>query len=275
MVVIEFDYHSTRLNEEAMLSWFPGLFFLRRVDGDQLVKNHNRHISKYFHENAETETIRDQLRNLFARFASLECAHTDWLYGSLTHNMRRTIYDRRKHLGRKECRQQFVVFACLAGYVPSQRLAEVLANFLSKEIHSVLGLVQLYRLREWGFAAHELYGLVFEPIHLQLASHLARPGPAVGHGWPLPSFYDPREELGRKAIADALRGLAADHHKGRRQNRRLRPHGSGFSSNCRLLKWTHGSDESEDWRTDSRQVVFSSASQRVPRSWRCYALSRL
>jgi hypothetical protein len=123
MVVIEFDYRSTRLNEEAMLSWFPGLFSLRRVDDDQLVENLDRPISKYSHEEAETETetetIRDRLRNLFTWFESLECARTDWLYESLTHDMRRTIYDRRKHLGRKECRQQFVVFACLAGYVPS------------------------------------------------------------------------------------------------------------------------------------------------------------
>jgi hypothetical protein len=217
MVLIEFGHRRTRLNDEVMLLWFPGLLFLGRVDGDQLVKELDRHISQYVHENVETETIRDYLQGFFGRFESMDCRRTEWVYDTLIHNLRRTVYDRTKHLGRKECRQQFLVLACLAGCVSSKRLAEVLTRFLSKNIKSVVCLEQPFYLREWGFAIHELYGLVYEPILLHLASHFTRPG--LGYSWAPPSFRDPREEMVRKAIADVQRQQVANHYRGRRHNR--------------------------------------------------------
>jgi hypothetical protein len=217
MVFIEFGHRRTRLNDEVMLLWFPRLLFLGRVDGDQLVKELDRHISQYAHENVETETIRDYLQGFFGRFESMDCRRTEWVYDTLNHNLRRTVYDRTKHLGRKECRQQFLVLAYLSGYVSSKRLAEVLTRFLSKDIKSVVCLEQPFYLREWGFAIHELCGLVYEPILLHLASHFTRPG--LGYGWAPPSFRDPREEMVRKAIADVQRQQVANHYRGRRHNR--------------------------------------------------------
>jgi hypothetical protein len=68
----------------------------------------------------------------------------------------------------------------------------------------------------WGFAIHELCGLVYEPILLHLASHFTRPG--LGYGWAPPSFHEPREEMVRKAIADVQRQQVANHYRGRRHN---------------------------------------------------------
>jgi hypothetical protein len=255
----------TNDNDEIVRLWFPKFLFLATVDVDWLVKEVGRHISKHASEHIGGETIRDTLKEFFRRFRSIHLSRSEWLYETLGQTLWEDIRGTQRS-GLKESRQKSVILGCLAGIASSNRLAGVLISFLSKHIFAVVEHEQPGHLREWGLTLHELCGLGYEPILVQLASHLTRPGPAIGYGWSLPNFHDPREENVRKALADAQRLLAADYHRGRRQNGRLRLPGWVWARSARAYPHHHHTavgfhlprmsraavpfgcfDESDDW----------------------------
>jgi hypothetical protein len=202
MGVIKFGHSLTSTNDEAISQWFPEFFFFfSRVDGDRLVKVVGQQISNHAYEHRGTETIRDTLKGFFQRFRSFSSSRSEWLCDKLEQALREDIRGSQRS-GLKESRQKFLILGCLARITSSNRLAEVLISFLSEQIFKVLEHEEPRHIREWGVALHKMCGLEYEPILLQLASHLTRPGSAIGHGWSLPSYCDPREQIVTKAVAD-------------------------------------------------------------------------
>jgi hypothetical protein len=203
---------------EAVYAWFPRLFDWGTVNGEKLIEEVEYRIAKQAHEDIDTRTIRESFRQLFIVFRSLHGSRTDRIQTALYDLLKRDLH-RTQFSGLKESRQRFLILASLARHVPSDRLAEALAGFLSEQVFVVVEIEQPYHLREWGLALHELRGLVPEPILLQLASYLTWPGRARGIGWHMPGLHDPRENMMRKAIADAPHPPAVKHFRGRRHNR--------------------------------------------------------
>jgi hypothetical protein len=193
MLVISFGYYdSIKVDEKAILSWFPTLLTSRsfNIDGDQLTDTIDDRIASYTQTSITSSTIRHSLKQFFDAFRPFHnISHTSWLKQKLERLLNTDIHGPQVS-GCKSIRQTFLILACLARTTASAKLADALATWLSNFDNLVVQYETPHHLREWGFAICELRGLAYEPTLQQLLACVMPSMPAY-NSWP------------RKVMADA------------------------------------------------------------------------